>query len=346
MGLLNRLSRGRSSRPPAELLRPDRLDPFLHDDELRAAYRALVDGDFRKLERFLDTSQKAWLFSMIAASNIVDLETVTFERWVEFRQSPRARVYYAAAQIRDAFTERGAALAELAAGNGDAGPDEGDEDRGEDARFLGRLKTAEEILYEVVTDRPAMADPWTTLLISGRGLNVELDEIRERFDNAHSRAPFRPDACHHYLQSLTKKWGGSTIATLDFARWLEREAPDASPAREALPVAHIEKGLLEKGRTNLATYLMQPNVVAELATGLLSYLQAIPSPAPTESLAVLNAYALAISANNQSTARLVTETFARIDNRPTEYPWSIYADDVTDVFSEIQADQLRFAGRY
>ncbi|MGI9597186.1 MAG: hypothetical protein ACR2QK_13570 [Acidimicrobiales bacterium] len=336
MGLLNRLSGNRSPKSAVELPRLDRLDPFLADGELRAAYRSLVDGDWKRLERFLDVSPTGWMFGPIVTSEIVGLETVAFERWVEFKRSPRSRAFYAAVQIRDAFSARSQAIASETNGHRLA----------EDEKFVNRLTAAEEILYEVVSDRPAMADPWIGLLISGRGLQVGLEEIRERFENAHSRAPFRPDACRQYLQSLTKKWNGSNVATFDFARWVEKQAPEGSSAREVLPTAHIEKGLLQEGRTNLATYLMQPEVVAELATGLLSFLQATPSPAPTEALGVLNAYALAISADGQSTARLVTETFARIDNRPTEFPWSIYADDINDVFSEIQADQLRFASRY
>lgn len=332
MGLLNRTPSDKSPAP-FEGTRPDRFDPFLADDDLRAAYRALVDGDWNRLERFLDVAPNAWMFGPIITNPILGIETVAFERWVEFKGSPRARAYYAAVKVRDAFGNRSRATAE-----GQIDPDE--------ERLTRHLTAAEEILYEVVVERPAMIDPWVTLLKSGRGLGVDLDQLRERFDNAHSRVPFRPDACREYLQSLTKKWNGSTIATFDLARWIEDEADPDSAAREALPVAHIEKGLLEYGAANLATYLMQPDVVAELATGLLSFLEATPSPAPTEHLGVLNAYALAMTVNSGSTARLVTETFARIDGRATEYPWSVYADDVSDVFSEIQADQLRFASRY
>lgn len=336
MGLLNRLSSDRSSKSPVERPRLDRLDPFLGDRDLRTGYRSLVDGDWRRLEKFLDNSQKGWMFRSIVTGEVVGLEPVTFERWVEFRHSPRSRVYYAAVQIRDAYADRAASLASP----------EGPSMAAADSRLTKNLKAAEEILYEVIRDRPAMAEPWVVLLISGRGLQVDLDEIKERYENAHSRAPFNPDASREYLQSLTKKWGGSNIATFDLARWLEKESSPSSPTREALPVAHIEKGLLDQGRADLADYLTKPNVIAELATGLNDFLQAIPSDAPTETLRVLNAYALAISVTDESTARLVAETFARIDNRPTEFPWSVYSEDVNDIFSEIQADQLRFASRY
>lgn len=337
MGFRNRLSGDRPTHSVVDLPRTDRLDPFLHDIDLRTAYRALVDGDWKNLERFLNSSPKAWIFGQLITSPIIDIETVTFERWVDFKQTPRARTFYASAQIRDAFIDRARVTAQYS-----PEPIPADEDH----RFAARLKTAEEILYEVVTDRPAMADPWVVLLMSGRGLGVDLEELRERFENAHSRDPFRPNAAWEYLESLTKKWGGSNIATFDFARWMESEAPQDSPCRIALPMAHLERGLLEYGGQDLANYLMQPEVVAELANGLLSFLQATDSPASSEALGVLNAYALAMTAESDSTAKLVTETFARIENRPTLYPWSIYGDDITDIFSEIQADQLRFANRY
>jgi hypothetical protein len=336
MGLLNRSSSNKT--PPTENHgpRPDRFDPFLGDDELRTAFRALVDGDWNRLERFLDVSPNSWMFGPTVTSPLLGLETVTFERWVEFKESPRARTYYASVKVRDAYTDRGWSTTEPGPAGSEA----------EAERFTKHLMAAEEILHEAVVDRPAMVDPWVTLLVSGRGLQLDLEQLRERFDNAHSRSPFRPDACREYMQSLAKKWNGSTIATFDFARWIEAESPPDSPARECLPMAHIEKGLLERGPANLASYLMDSDVVAELATGLLNFLEATPAPAPAEHLGVLNAYALALTVDSEATARLVNETFARIDGRPSEYPWSIYAEDIADVFSEIQADQLRFASRH
>ncbi len=385
---------GAATRSPVELLRPDRLDPFLGDRELRAAFRVLVDGDWRRLERFLEVSPKGWMFGPIVTGEIVGMETVVFERWVEHQHSPRSRVFLANALIRDAFlqyrTERGVnhrdhggtfplsgPPAADVAGNG-SGPANGrvtgnhhpantflpdvegpggdgddsvasmvdewlsDDDEG----FITKLSAAEELLYEVISERPAMAEPWVALLISGRGLQVDLDELRERFENVHSRDPFRPDGCRQYLQGLTKKWGGSNVASFDLARWLEQEAPTTSAAREALPMAHIERGLLQYGIPQLSAYLSQPEVVAELSNGLLRYLQAIPSPAPTQTLPVLNAYVLALSADNRMTVGLLTDALTRIENRPTEWPWSIFSDDVAAVFAEIQADQLRNASRF
>lgn len=366
-----------SSRSPVELLRPDRIDPFLGDRELRAAYRVMVDGDWTRLERFLQVSAKGWLFSSIVTGEIVAMETIVFERWVDFRQSAQSRVMLANALIRDAFAEyevrRDIGFSGLAGAGGPGAGRPGMTDRSPfedppdptidgladeaDDRFVTKLSAAEELLYEVISERPAMAEPWVGLLTSGRGLQVDLDELRERFENAHSRDPFRPDACRQYLQGLTKKWGGSNVASFDLARWVQVEAPPAAPAREALPMAHIERGLYQYGTEKLSRYLTQPEVVTELQNGLIDYLQAtsssgpslsVPaqSPAAPQSLGVLNAYALALHVGDRNTAGLMNETLARIDNRPTEWPWIVFADDVAAVFAEVQADQLRAASRY
>lgn len=352
---------------PDQPQRPDRFDPFLGDRELRAAYRVMVDGDWRRLERFLEVSPKGWLFTSIVTGDIVAIETVLFEHWVDFDRSPRSRVFLANALIRDAFDRYQLhRMYRDAGGDGrptvvgsaatTAGIDpEDDYETGEptidgflseaDDRFVTELSAAEELLYEVISERPAMTDPWVALLISGRGLQVDLDELRERFENAHSREPFRADACRQYLQGLTKKWGGSNVASFDLARWLQEATPPTSPAREALPMAHIERGLLQYGTGDVVTYLSQPEVVAELTDGLIQFLQASPPDTPTDALGVLNAYALALHVGSSAAAALMVEVLARIANRPTEWPWSLFSDDVAAVFAEIQAYKLRVASR-
>lgn len=329
--------------------RLDRFDPFLGDVELRNAYRYLVDGDWRRLENFLDSSPKYWLFSSAITGSIVGIETITFNRWVESANSPRARCLHAGALIRDAYETRAAVEAFVAtpafhARHGDIEAARRAEQAVADHQES--LKQAERVLYDVIRDRPSLSDPWVFLLISGRGLGVRLEELRQRFDNAHSRDPFRPDACREYVEGLTEKWGGSQEATFDFARWVEQEAPPDSPGRMSLPVAHLEQGLLEGHGANLAAYLNEESVVGELAGALELFLWAIPSPAPTEALPVLNAYALAVSADSPGTAHLMSDVFTRIADRPTPYPWSLYKENIPEVFSEIRDDQLRFSARY
>lgn len=359
MGILNRISSSESSDDWApRATRPDRFDPFLGDPDLRGAYQALTGGDWNRVERFLDTSNKAWLFNTIITGPVVDLEIVTFERWCRFKDGPRARTLLAAARIRDAFAAHG--IDHAGAGGTAGGLDETAEDHNGSRNgsadgshqlapspdLVDRLVRAEDELFQVIAHNPTMPDPWVFLLASGRGLRLDLEELRSRFDSAHSLEPFRPDACRLYIQSLAEKWGGSDLATFDFARWVEQKAPPASPAREALPIAHIEYGLLQGGERALVNHLARPEVSSELMVSLLGFLRSTPRPAFTEVLGVLNAYALAISADGPETSRLLADTFHRIDNRPTVYPWSLYGSDVTHAFTEIQAEQLKVADRY
>ena len=177
MGLLSRLSAENQSngetmngsaadgqrprRSTIDLSRPDRFDPFLADVELRSAYRAQVDGDITPLERFLEMSSKSWMFGPIITGDIVGLEPVAFERWVDFKCSPRSRVLYAQIQIRDAFAARRRDLDLRADGlvvpaGGQQGEDEGGMPlavdgllRQADELFVTRLSAAEEIVVRV-----------------------------------------------------------------------------------------------------------------------------------------------------------------------------------------------------
>lgn len=349
----------RTDRPAVELRRPKRIDPFLGDRELRAAYRVLVDGDWNRLERFLEVSPKNWMFASIVLGPTVDMETIVFERWVDVRRSPRARTFLANALVRDAYVDFG--IDDRHDGGGQALVVDGlagiplasnipaqfeELTSEEETQLITRLTAAEEVLYEVVGERPALVDPWVGLLTSGRGLQVDLHELRERFESAHSRSPFRPDACHNYLVGLTKRWGGSSVASFDLARWIELEASPTSAAKICLPTAHIEQALVDHGPSRLAETLAEPEIASELATGLLRYLEAIPDPAPVPTLGVLNAYALALTVFDAASARLLRETLRRIDDRPTEWPWLALSDDVATAFAEVTGRKRREADRF
>ena len=133
----------------------------------------------------------------------------------------------------------------------------------------------------------------------------------------------------------------------DFARWLEVEAPAASAARVALPMAHLEHGLGADSERTLTEHLADPETIAELVAGLAAYLDAAPADAGSEHLAVLNAYALAVTVTDERTAALVEECLRRIDNRPTPYPWSLYdGEPIVDVFREVVDDQLAAVDRH
>lgn len=316
---------------------PTRFDPFVDDPDLRYAYSSLVGGAWEELEYALDSYPDAWLMSSILTSDDAAVETITFERYHAARRSARSLAMLGGAQVRDAWDlvtdlDQGIDRAGLALVDG---------------RFRAQLATAERTLHEAVRLGPASADPWVHLLSSGRGLGLDLNELRTRFENAHSRVPFRPDACRQYVLGLSSRGGGADTAMFDFVRWLELEAPAGSPARMALPMAHLEYGLGDRSGSSLTEHLSRPETVAELAPALASFLHATPTEASPAELLVLNAYALAITISGTETARLARECLRRIDNRPTSYPWSLYRDEeITAVFAEVQRSQLRAIERY
>lgn len=316
---------------------PDHFDPFLDDQYLRGVYQTLLAGRWKEFDEALDLDPESWLIEEILTSEDAAIETVVFRRYHDAVGSARSLSLLGGAQIRDAWNVLDA-----------IGPDtEDDEFNAIDGRFQDELLGAEATLQQAVRMRPALADPWVHLLESGRGLGIDLQELRTRFENAHSRVPFRPDACRQYLLGLSGRAGGADAAMFDLARWLQAEAPDGSGARLALPMAHLEHGLGESSQLSLTEHLSLEETVAELAPALASFLLATPAEAGPVELPVLNAYALAMTVSGAETARLMLECFRRIDNRPTSYPWSLYENEaIADVFAEIQRTQLRSAERF
>lgn len=321
---------------PSEV-RLQHFDPFLGDDEMRSAYRCLVEGSWSELELYVDTSPHAWMFNQAVTSEVAGIETITFERWVERSGHPMSHVLHAGAIIRDALEARSEAGIPHARFKG-AETDPSDAVLPQTHRAL---QTAEAILYDVISSNPSLADPWVYLLQSGRATGEKLTTLRERFDNAHSRSPFRTDAVHHYLQALTKKWGGSQHSMFEFAHWVDKEAPFDAPSRGALPSAHLEQGLLADGPNGFDNYLSQSGVAAEISTSLLQFLRDSATPATLEQLWALNSFALATVPQDAASARLLMEAFTRIEDRPTLYPWTLYQEPIADVFGVVRADKLR-----
>lgn len=316
---------------------PTRFDPFLDDAYLREIYQLLQSGEWVDFGEALEHHEDPWVAKSILTSNDAAIETVVFQRFHEAMPSAGSLSLLGGAQVRDAWNildtiDPDMAEAEFAR---------------IDARFQESLATAEETLQQAVILRPALADPWIHLLNSGRGLGIDLQELRTRFENAHSRMPFRPDACHQYLLGLSSRGGGADGAMFDLARWLQAEAPTYSSARMALPMAHLEYGLSDSSNLTLTEHLSLEETVDELTPALAAFLLATPSEAESSQLLVLNAFGLAMTVNSEETARLTRECFRRIDNRPTSYPWSLYEDEeIVDVFNEVQRTQLRAAERF
>ena len=312
---------------------PRRYDPFFDDDGLRRIYRALQSGKWDEFLSLLDAGRTSWLARSLLTAEDAAVETVVFRRLVEARPTAQTLTLLGAAQARDAWA--------LVAGyvSLEVVPPEL---RNE---LEAQMVEAEVVLDEALSVRPAMIEPWIHLLSTGRGLRLDLRELRSRFERVHTREPFRPDAVLEYLLGLSYRGGGDDAAMFDFANWVNLEAPHDSPAQIVLPSAHIEYGLGSSPRS-LTDHLSLPDTSGDVAKALARYLRAIPVDAPPWHLPCLNAFALAITVESEETASLAKECFRRIDNRLSSYPWSLYEEDIAAVFVEVQRAQLRSAARF
>lgn len=314
---------------------PARFDPFLGDTQLRHGYQLLLSASWDELTQLLEGDPESWLLQSILTSDDAAVETVVLERLSDARPSARSLSLLGGAQVRDA-------LALLDHG----GPMNGTRSPARDQAETHLLE-AESTLQQAVRLRPALADPWVHLLVSGRLLGIDLPELRARFENAHSRVPFRPDACREYLFGLSSRGGGSDAAMFEFARWVTLESDLDSPARVVMPMAHLEFGMGETTRVSMTDHLAMERTVDELGPALSTFLENTSTQAGPADLLTLNAFGLAMTVNNSATAHLVQECFRRIDNRPTSYPWSLYQDEeIPSVFAEVQRTQLRSVARF
>jgi hypothetical protein len=308
---------------------PTHFDPFLDDVELRQGYRALVDGRWADFERALGTESGGWLLRSTLTSDDAAIETIVLQRFAEARPSGLALALLGGAKVRDA-------LVPVTGYDGRPRPR---------SEVEAELAEAESVLERAVELEPSLADPWIHLLWSGWGLDVGVGKLRSRFEQAQGREPFRADACRAYLTGLQAV--GSPGAVLDFAHWVQSEAPPGSPARESLPRAHLELGRSLAHGASLTAYLSRPERIGDLVPALGAFLAATPEIAEPVHLPTLNAYGLAMTVVDDHSARLTRECFRRIDNRPTSYPWSLYpGETIPAVFGEAQRTQLRSADHH
>ncbi len=203
-------------------------DLFRSDQALRSAYIQAVQGSWQHLDPFLDSRRDGWLVGELFGSDRSAIPTRVLAAWAAAAPSGRSLAFHGRALGRDAWAIRGRGYGR-------------DVDAIAWAPFSAPLEEAERVLWQAVDVAPGSADPWIGLIVTARGLSLGRDEVVHRFNQAHGRDRFRPDACAQAMQGLCAKWFGSDDEMFGFARWDEAEAPADSAARMVLPMAHIER---------------------------------------------------------------------------------------------------------
>lgn len=186
------------------------------------------------------------------------------------------------------------------------------------ARFHEVLREAEEILYRAVELDPDSAVPWSSLVTSGRGLQVGIDVTRRRFEAATARCPAHRLAHQQMLQDLCRKWGGSHEQMHEFAA-AAAAGPHWAQLAHLVAIAHLEHWLDLPAGAERSAYMKQPAVRKELEEAAdLSLFQA-DADNPRSPYHVANLFAMAFSlAGLHAEAR---RAFELTDGVVTRFPW-------------------------
>ncbi len=311
--------------------RPSGFDPTLGDPEIQQAFERFEAGDWAELEQLLERRSDEWVISTLLHAPHHDVSIDRFEAWAGEAETARAIAHLGRAHLRHSAAPR-----PLADG----------EDREQAAlERYAALKDAEALICEAIELDPELSEPWVGLMATAQGLRLPPTELHERFVQAHSRTPFRPDACQLMLKSMCERSGGSHDEMFEFARWLKREAPVEAPCQGLLALAHIEYAFADDG-TDESEYLQQAEVATELKSLARAYLLATPDgPAATEHLQTVNLFLLAIEPTDGLAGAILRETIGRIDDRPTPLPWSYYEDGIAESFERIRAKRAKAANK-
>jgi hypothetical protein len=130
--------------------------------------------------------------------------------------------------------------------------------------FWQRLELAEASLGEAAARAPEDPTPWVYLLTSCFGLQLGLEELRGRFQQAVARHPWHRAAHLQMLNGLCAKWGGSHELMFNFARDAGAQAPPGGPLPVLVAAAHVERWLAMEGEEQ-TRYFEQPQVLAEIS---------------------------------------------------------------------------------
>lgn len=222
MGLLDRFRRSATFQP----------DRCAGDSAALALRSALLSDDLEGVHTPIAGAHSPQRLEFLCAvASSVEGRPAVLDAWVAAEpSSARALLLRGTHGVGWAWQARGAARAQHVS---------------DDAfeTFFARLRDAEADLVEAADRDPSDGVVWSQLVVSGRGLQIPVTELRGRLDKARERSPELLRAHLQYLQSACEKWYGSDAEMFEFARSAGDSAPDGSPLRALIASAHNERWL-------------------------------------------------------------------------------------------------------
>lgn len=284
-------------------------DAFHGEEAFRREIAQLGQGQWRpaaaRLARTRDADDRAYVAGMLLES-----AGSWIEEWLAAEPS-RAEPWLlrGLTRIGWAWQARGSGLAS---------------DVDEDAWpvFFERLRLAEGDLQEAILRDAKDALPWAYLSITGRGLDVGVDELRRRWEEGRKRSPESWQLAWLMLEALSEKWSGSHELMFQFAREVAAAAPEGSGLHALVAEAHLQRWLYFRmedppDRQAELAYYRSPEVLEELrrawARGPGSRFARTGRFAPNQR--ALFAFAFTLGADDAS-ARAVFDQLDRVTSDP------------------------------
>lgn len=204
------------------------------DPQARRLRSAVLAGDWLSvhaaLEKVRDWDERAFLIDAITDTPTPAVER-TLSAWVQAKPDDglplvargRWRIY--------------AAWAARGGGGASTVTDEGWK------VFFHQLQLADKDFDDASERAPSDPTPHAYRVIAARGLQLEKDQVRARFDEARTRDPDNRVAHSMMLVALCRKWSGSHEAMFAFAREASAGAKEGSLLHALVAAAHIERWL-------------------------------------------------------------------------------------------------------
>lgn len=190
--------------------------------------------------------------------------------------------------------------------------------------FHEHLRRAEQVLIDAAARNPAEVSIWCHRLISARGLQLGLSEVRRRYDRLAAYDPHHLPAQSQLLQSLCPKWSGTWEQMHRFAHECMLAAPRGAPNAVLVVTGHLERWLDDDSGQYLATPFAR-NEIYEAATRSVWDPNFRHGP---NWVMVRNTFAMAFSLLGDHAA--AAAQFAALGHFGSEDPWHYLGEPATE----------------
>jgi hypothetical protein len=202
------------------------------------------------------------------------------------------------------------------------------------AVFHERLRLAEDCLQDVVRRDPGNATAWYGLMKVARGLQLDPNEKRRRFDQAVTHHPGHLRAHRARLQQVCRKWGGSLEELHTFARDASENAPPGSPLGSLVAEAYFEEWLEKNGDGGVFAHSAMKAIrqAADRSVNHPDYRKRPGWPG------IHNDFAIVFALGGDH--RRAAEQFHIIGHLATDYPWGVLRGKAAEDYTQYRTRTL------